>query len=185
MAEATNPTRLYRSDNLGEDVTNGNSGAGLTQEMAASSAIGETIERSCCTIYDRRSLIISSYTKLQRAGMKAVPPHSFALFSGRQYAQDGFMYHRFTYDTEVSWTWGYSLVKKEPVLVPACLVYLPYRYEHQGDLIADGVSTGLCCAHSMAEAILGGLYEVIERDAIMIIWMNQLPCPRLNTSSGL
>src|SRR5918998_946524 len=185
ITEATNPARLYGNGDLEGVVSNGNSGAGLTQEMAASSAIGETIERFCCAIYDQQSLIVSSYTKLQRAGLKAVPPDAFALFSDRQYTQDGFMYQRFTYDTEVSWTWGYSLVKNEPVLVPACLVYLPYRYEHRGDLIADGVSTGLCCGRSVAEAILGGLYEVVERDAIMIMWMNQLPCPGLNTASGL
>ena len=186
VTDVTDTAWLYGRGGRGENGATGNGGgAGLTSELAIASAIGETIERTCSSIYDQRSLVVSSYADLQRVGKRAVSPYSFALFSDRQYSRPDFAYHRFSEDLVVSWAYGYSLAKEEPILVPACLVYLPYKYEHHDDLIADGVSTGLCCARSVPEAILGGLYEVIERDAIMIMWMNKLPCPRLNPSSDL
>lgn len=174
VTSVTNTSRLYQ--NAGPT---GNSGAGLTRELAMASAIGETLERYCCAIYDARDLVVSSYADLQRQGMTAVAPHALALYADSQYQRPDFILRRFTEDREISWVPGFSLIHKKVVLVPACLVYVPYKYEHPGDLIAFGVTTGLCCAHSPSEAILGGLYEVVERDAIMIMWMNRLPCPRI------
>ncbi|HKR41082.1 MAG TPA: YcaO-like family protein [Paraburkholderia sp.] len=179
VASVTDTSRLY-----GNASALGNSGAGLTQNIARASAIGEALERYCCASYDTRSLIVSSFNELRLSGRKAVHPRDFPLYSETQYRRPEFIFHHFTEDVSITWTSGYSLVRDEPVLVPACLVYVPFKYDHSGDLIAFGVTTGLCCGRSRLEAILGGLYEVVERDAIMIMWMNQLPCRRIALGSG-
>lgn len=181
VTSLTNTARLYGTT---ASAGTGNSGVGLTRDLAMASAIGETIERYCCAIYDGQSLVRASYGDLTRAGLNAVAPGAFALYAESQYRRPGFIHHPLTEGAVVNWTWGYSLIHGAPVLVPACLVYVPYRYEDPGDLIAFGVTTGLCCARSRPEALLGGLYEVIERDAIIIMWMNRLPCPRISPSSG-
>jgi ribosomal protein S12 methylthiotransferase accessory factor len=164
-------------------MESGNSGAGVTRDIARASAIGESLERYCAAIYDEDALIVASYADLERKAISAVPPRSFALYSDSQYRQPGFIHHPFTEDTVVRWVQGHSLIHDEPIMVPACLVYVPYRFSLPSELIGFGVSTGLCCARSAPKAILGGLYEVIERDAIIIMWLNRLPCPRIGLES--
>src|SRR5215472_12614182 len=179
---ATDSGRLY--GNPEQPMLRGSSGAGLTREVAMASAVGETFERYCSGIYDDRDLIVSSYKHLQSLGYRVANPSSFALYSQTQYTSPGFIHHPFSEDLEISWVQGYSITCEKPVLVPACLVYVPFRYKHPSDLIAFGVSTGLCCQRSRAEAILGGLYEVVERDAFMCMWMNRMPSPQVEWRTG-
>lgn len=182
ITSVTNVGRLYYDE---DDLASvGNSGAGLTRDIAIASAIGEALERYCCAIYDEREFTLCSFAELDKRSINATPPCRFALYSSSQYKQNGFIPHPFTEDVKVNWAQGYSLMQRAAILVPAALVYVPYRYRNTCDLIGFGVTTGLCCARSQTAAILGALYEVIERDAIMIMWMNQLPCPRINPRSG-
>jgi ribosomal protein S12 methylthiotransferase accessory factor len=65
---------------------------------------------------------------------------------------------------------------------------MPYFpcFREQGEQVAGpAVSTGLACARSLEEAMLKGLYELIERDAFMIAWLNRLPLPSVNIESNL
>jgi ribosomal protein S12 methylthiotransferase accessory factor len=179
---STNAARLYGRPEA--CTSRGSTGAGVTREIAVASAIGETLERYCSAIYDPRELVVSSYERLERSSVAAVAPDRFALYSQAQYEQPDFIFEPFTRCREISWTEGYSLVHQEPVLVPACLTYVPFRYDYPGDLIAFGVSTGLCCRPSVVEAILGGLYEAVERDAIMYMWMNRVPSAQIDHHVG-
>ena len=107
-------------------------------------------------------------------------PAAFALFSAAQYAEAGFPYSPFTDGTRINWTWGYSLLSRRRVLVPAAFVYRPYWPGGHEARLADLPTTGLACGRSMAEATLHGLYEAIERDAIVITWFNRLAVPRVD-----
>jgi thiazole/oxazole-forming peptide maturase SagD family component len=59
-------------------------------------------------------------------------------------------------------------------------VYRPYWPVEGEAAIGDFPTTGLACGNSLAEAILHGLYETVERDAIMITWLNRLPARRIS-----
>ena len=48
------------------------------------------------------------------------------------------------------------------------------------DYFTAVTSNGLAAGPTLARAILGGLYELIERDALMITWMNRLPATELD-----
>ena len=159
-----------------------NGGAGLTREAARRAAIGEGLERYCASIYDADQLLFGRAREL-RQGHAVAPPADFALFHPRQ--QVGFP--PFTDDTPLAWTWAFSLVRREPVLVPACLVYMPYvPRSHAPDeaVIAPAVSTGLACGRSPDAALLRGIYEAVERDAFMIAWLNRLRMPRVDLASS-
>jgi ribosomal protein S12 methylthiotransferase accessory factor len=157
-----------------------NGGCGLTREIAWASAIGEAIERYAAAAYDESALISATYRDLRGHGIDAVPPESIPLYSQRQYETPGFPYLPFHEDTRLKWTWGTSLVSGRRLLVPACLVFIPFQEDAR---IADAVSTGLACDISTDGAALSGLYEVIERDAIMIMWLGELPAPRIETEA--
>lgn len=155
-------------------------GRGRTPQEARVRAVAEAAERFAGAVYDEASLVFDSY---QNLAADAVAPAEFVLFSERQYAEPGFPYARFTEAARVNWTWGQSLASGRRVLVPAAFVQRPYwPIEHEARL-ADLPTTGLACGRSRDEAVLNGLYEVVERDAIVIAWLNRLPAPRVATAA--
>jgi ribosomal protein S12 methylthiotransferase accessory factor len=182
VTSCTNASRLHGQVEVAGFT--GNGGAGLTAAAARAAAIGETIERYCSAAYDERANFRLSYEAIVDGGLAATPPATFALHSEAQYRRPGFMLQPFTPERTISWVPGLSLVHDRQVLAPACLVHMPFRYRDPGDLIAFGVSSGLSCREHLVEACLGGLYEVVERDAIMCMWMNRLPMPRLTAEPG-
>jgi ribosomal protein S12 methylthiotransferase accessory factor len=173
MAEITryNPQPCY--DN--------NGGSGLTREQARSAAIGEGLERYCCSVFHPSELICGSVSELSR-DFNLRRPSQFALFHPDQPGR----YPESAEDTPVAWTWGWSLHRQEPVLVPACLVYMPYFpcFAERGErVVGPAVSTGLACADSLEEAVLRGIYESVERDAFMVTWCNRLSVSHVKIES--
>lgn len=160
-----------------------NSGSGFTRKHAYYAAIGEAMERYSSAFFDKEDLIFSSYKNL---GVDAVHPSKFAYYHQRQYQMKDFPFKEFTEDTKVRWTWGYSLIQKKPILVPAASVYLPYNPQSEDEaLIWFPVSTGLSCAQSLEEAVLKGIFEVIERDCFSVLWFNALSMPIIDVNSSL
>jgi ribosomal protein S12 methylthiotransferase accessory factor len=158
-----------------------NGGSGLTREQARNAAIGEGLERYCCSVFDASDLVCGSAMEL---GIKyeLVPSTDFALFHADQPGR----YPPPDVRANVAWAWGWSLTRRCPVLVPACLVYMPYfpRFRERDEQVAGpAVSTGLACARSLEQAILSGVYELVERDAFMVVWSNRLGVPRVDFES--
>jgi ribosomal protein S12 methylthiotransferase accessory factor len=158
-----------------------NGGSGLTRDHARQAAIGEGIERYCCSVFDSAELICGSIAELGR-NHEICRPSSFALFHPDQPGR----FPTPNDDARVAWTSGWSLVRQRPILVPACLAYMPYFpcfRDQDEQVVGPAVSTGLSCARSLDEAVLRGIYECVERDAFMITWSNRLPVPRVNIES--
>ncbi len=155
-------------------------GAGLTIEEALAATIGEVVERYCAAFYDRRQMVVASYRDVADI---AVHPSSFVLFSEEQYEQKGFPFQRFTEESKISWTWGYSITQEREVLLPACLVYLPYRPLSGEPVIGYSTSTGMAAGNTLEEAILSGIYEVVERDAFTVFWLRMMRMPLVEPDS--
>ncbi len=154
-----------------------NGGAALSRRNAKAAAIGESLERYSCSIYDKEEFILSDYKSLD---VNAVKPCKWNIFSESQYSSLDFPYDKFTEDTVVRWVKGYSLSEDKDIYVPASLVYLPYYPSSEEANISPSVSTGLSAGTSMQSAILGGIYEVVERDAIANMWFNKLSMSRVD-----
>lgn len=166
-----------------ESQTNNAGGAALDRDRAIAATIGEAIERYCASYCEPDKLVFAAY---QDIAIDAVHPAKFALFSDRQYATPGFPHKPFTETSPVSWTWGYSLQRKRPTLVPACLTYLPFRYAagSKETPICNSTSTGLACGNTLEEAVLSAIGEVVERDALTCFWMNRLPLPHVEVDEA-
>lgn len=160
-----------------------NSGAGLTHNSARMAALGEAMEHYCCSVQREENIIYGSYHELHNT-YDMIHPQEFTLFSKNQYESEGFRYRPFTGESPARWTWGYSLARKRPTLVPACFVYIPYYFASNELPIGPSISSGLCCRGSFEDAVLYGIYEVIERDAFVITWLNALQPPRLIPKSS-
>ncbi len=155
-----------------------NGGAGLTEDEALRAALGEGIERYCASAIDTTVMLTGSVADLERDGYHPLRPDELALFADFQWADLPFAV--FTEDTTLSWIGGTSLVDRRVRYVPACLVHIPYRpISHAETTIGPSISTGLACGPDWKTAVIGGLYEVIERDAFAILWRNRIAAPRL------
>ncbi|MDY7233139.1 YcaO-like family protein [Hyalangium rubrum] len=154
-------------------------GAGLTPEEALRSALGELLEGYCASFMEPKNILFGTYRQL-RNHHEVIEPERFALFSDRQYARPGFPFQRFSDDAPLSWVWGYSLVRRKPILLPASRVYMPCLTRPGEADIGHTLSTGLGAGPSRERAILSGLYECLERDAFTLFWMNDLPVRRID-----
>jgi ribosomal protein S12 methylthiotransferase accessory factor len=67
--------------------------------------------------------------------------------------------------------------------VPAGLVHVPYDFSIEAERLGPSTSTGMACHPSLTVAMLTGLFEVCERDAFAIAWLNRLSLPRLRFSA--
>ncbi len=161
-------------------------GKGRTQEAAMAAAIGEATERYCAYHWDPRKVFLAPLflpsppggegrVRGEQLEMPAVSPAECVLYSDRQYAIPDWPYHRWAPGDEVTWLPAVELPQRRPVAVPASLVYLVYPVSRAEDSFAPATSNGLAAGPSLSAAILSGLSELIERDALLITWMNRLP----------
>ncbi len=147
-------------------------GKGLDDDQRTASAVMEFFEGLSSRMIGAENLVVSTFPDL---GAEARDPREFVL------AHD-FSYRR---DRVIEWVWGYSLTEREPVLVPANLVFFPYEVDDLGKAIAATDSNGLAAGNCLEEAVLHGLLEVVERDARMIMEYGAMTMPDLELDAAL
>ena len=122
-------------------------------DRAYMKAIGEGLERYCAGVYRRSDLRGGSEQTLSNP----VSPRRFVRPDSKE-APDP--------TDRIEWVDGLDLQTDEGVRLPAEFVCFPppsRRYR-------PAITTGLGLGNSTVEAVLSGLYEVIERDATMLGW---------------
>ena len=160
-------------------------GAGIRLEDAINRAMGELVERYASLAFDGPGRIVCSLKTLVSRGHRAVPLDLLTLFSPEQLAAPGFPYAEFTEDTMAGWIEGTNLADGLPTFVPGQLVslgYLPGPDEVSPCFYPT--SSGCALAASVEGALLAGLLESIERDAVMIRWYARMAPPKLDLDPG-
>jgi ribosomal protein S12 methylthiotransferase accessory factor len=148
------------------------------EKIAFLKCIAEAIERYSCMRYKRKDLICSSFKKLND---RAVNPLLFSKFTESQKRTKNFC--RFIYDenTPFCWVKSTSLKTNKHVLIPAQLVFLNYKLVDKRERYIDiPISTGAAFGTTFNEALARGFFELVERDAFAIMYMNKIPCPKVN-----
>jgi len=138
---------------LARDLTI-HTGKGLDAESAELSALMEAVERVSAEQVERPTLR-SSFRRMSDKVRSAIDPRAFDL------PDDS----RFSDDRPLTWIDGWDLVRKETVWVPLDLATSPP---------AEGVlrhvdTNGLAAGNTLLEAVVHGLCEVIERDALGLL----------------
>jgi ribosomal protein S12 methylthiotransferase accessory factor len=116
--------------------------------------------------------VVASYDSLATV---ALDPTTLPLFSAAQYLHPGCAYRPFDPAAQSSWVWGFSFTHQRPRLVPSAAVY----YADDSDLL-DETSSGVAAHSVRALALINGAFELVERDAFMIHWLNRLSPPRVD-----
>lgn len=159
----------------------GGKGSGMQQAFLG--ALGEIAERLLAVLQLEAildQLVYTSYEELVQQGRRALGPNDLPLFAPEQYARPEFPYAPFCPDTPLAWVEGSEMLTGDTVLMPAQLVLFHHKLYAGEARIGYSTTGGLGFHCDRRRAILHGLYEFIERDAINIRWFCRLPPPRVD-----
>lgn len=172
---------------LGGDRTDYSHGRASDYQTSELVAILEGVERYAGNEpRGRTTPLRGSYAKMiAEYGDRAVDPAAFILHAEAQCANPLFQLDPYTEDLKFGWVWGHSIRRGEPVLVPEQLAYYNIK-DRQGapaNRFVYDSSNGCSLGGSIEEAFLGGLHEVVERDAYFSAWYSRIPPCRIDTDS--
>jgi bacteriocin biosynthesis cyclodehydratase domain-containing protein len=151
-------------------------GGALDPREAEAAALGEALERASAVLPPAGDFLVAPYRKVKT---QAVDPRAWDLFAPQTRSEAGFPYPRVSRSDPISWTWGWSLTRREPTLVPAARVFVPFESSLAGDAPDYPLLSGFAAGGTLEEAALHALLEVIERDSFMIAWANRLALRRV------
>jgi ribosomal protein S12 methylthiotransferase accessory factor len=157
------------------------SGAGTSRErkVAHVKAYCEALERYCNVSFDPGRVVVATREEL---GEAAVDLDLFPRGSEDEYNHPRNFLVAPSNREKMRWIPGYSLVAGQPRLVPMASVYLSTPFQYPGEAFALPITTGCALAASYEQATIAGICEVIERDALMLTWLQQLSLPRIDLS---
>lgn len=129
-------------------------GKGVTYQQAKASAVMEAMERYSAEMRNEDVLVHGTYEQAEKVGLTVDPADLILPINRISYYLD----------SEIAWCEGWEMFRGKKIWVPACAVYHPYVTN--GDLQLFRYNTnGLASGNTIEEAILHGMFEVIERDA--------------------
>jgi ribosomal protein S12 methylthiotransferase accessory factor len=170
---------------IGMPAANLGVAASASAERAIVRACGESVERYCSAFFDTESLLQATDAELEASGRSYIPTEQFYPFAAWQYEQPGFPFES-TDGRTVRWIEGRSAISGETALIPASCVYVPYLFEADVEPWTHmPISTGLAAGRDLDQCIAKGILEILERDALMIVWHGELEMPRLSLESCL
>lgn len=150
-------------------------GKGMSSAQSRASALCEALERSVAQYRGDEPTVLSSAESL--AGERVLPPSSLRLLSPRQ----GAALAAWRADEPIHWVDAGSLTRREPCKAPLTYCYANTPFAREEELCRFD-SNGCAAGRSLEEAVLQGLLELIERDAVAIWWYNRLVVPALPPS---
>ncbi len=144
------------------------------------SALGETVERYClCFPPALDDLEMATYEAVAESE-RVVDYEHLDIWGDGVYEQ---RLAEFSRDVELPWTTGTNLLTGEPVAVPADLVWADVGSLAATETRLLGTSNGCAAGPDVPSALLGSLYELVERDAFMRSWGRQEPPTRYDPAS--
>ena len=154
------------------------SGKGVTRDAAWTSCLGEAAERYSAGCWDAEETVLCRRRDLQG---RSLHPADLVLYRQEQYAD--LPYAPYSDETTLRWVRGRSLIHEDDVWVPAIAAFMEYQVHSAQEFLVPITSNGLAAGPTLADAVLSAIYEVLERDAFLIAWLNRLPARRYNAAS--
>lgn len=152
------------------EVDLGLGGKGKTLEETMMSSIGETVERYClCWPEEAEKMVEATYEEMEE-NERVVDYEYLDIFS------DETREHQlgpFDPDTPIYWTSGTDLRTGEERYVPTEHVWMGMGPVSDRPSRFMGTSNGCAAGWSLDSALLGSIYELVERDAFMQMWAKQ------------
>ena len=151
-------------------------GGAIDADLARHIAIVESLERYSSCSWEAEELIWDTPAGL---GEAAIGPERWPACSPAELADPQCGLIPSDPRIPLRWVRGWSLTRGREVFVPAVLVYLKLPVRSPSERFINMVSTGTAAHSDLREAVLGGLLEVVERDAIALTWLQRLRLPEV------
>lgn len=161
-------------------------GKGVTPLDAEVGALCEAVERRSGTFFGDEARVSGSYRTL---GNLAIHPDTVQHYHPRQFenraawnaAHSSFQHIATPFDEDevMDWTPLWSLTERRHKLLPTGMLYFGAPCPPSVTRNSNGCAAG----SSLEDAVLQGLLELIERDAVAIWWYNRTPMPGLDLDS--
>lgn len=135
--------------------------------LALLKCLSEGIEHFSLYHIKKNSLINSSYSQLNQP---ALDPAEYTNNTDHRKSQIG-------------WVRGFNLTKNEICFIPAQLIFIDYVQSTQEPKLSVNISTGAAGGFDFESSLLRGIYEVIERDSILTLYLNDIKFSKVETGS--
>jgi ribosomal protein S12 methylthiotransferase accessory factor len=150
-------------------------GTSVGEDDAMFLAHAEGLERyATCAVHDGQFVVASA----NELGSQALDLESIPRCSAEELRHPKCRLVTPRKDVEMRWVRGWSMFESRMVHVPAALVYLHVPLT-PAERIATPITTGCAAYTSYDGALLRGILEVVERDALSVVWLQRLPLPRI------
>ncbi|MFC7615897.1 YcaO-like family protein [Actinokineospora soli] len=163
-----------------------NGGKGTTPADAEVGALCEAIERYSGTFHGDEARVRGS---LRDLGDRAIHPNDVMLYDERQYrereawnrshAAFQWVCEPFDPTADLDWSPIWSLTEQRHRLLPTGMLY--YGAPGHGMVAAD--SNGNAAGASLEDAVLQGMLELVERDAVALWWYNRTRVPGVDLNA--
>jgi len=148
-----------------------------SRELAELKVIMEALERHAGGVIPFPELIKSSARKI---GSDAINPQR--VISYGEFQDGNPRRYPFSLDREYYWKEVIAFPQGGKKYLPAECLYYPVDESVASHPYMFANSSGVAAGFSFEEAFLRGLYETIERDAFMTVWLNRIVMPRIKKS---
>ena len=147
-------------------------GKGISKDHAKASAMMEGFERYSAERQDNDKTIISTVNDIDG---NCIDPKSLNLPKEFEKKDIGEM--------NLEWSQVHDLITEENYLIPTNAIYHPYTHENNVESLFKSNTNGLASGNVLDEAILHGIFEVIERDAWSIFELTHKNYSQINLDS--
>ncbi|MFD0023817.1 TOMM precursor leader peptide-binding protein [Streptomyces sp. NPDC058382] len=161
-------------------------GKGATELQARVGALAEALERHSGQFEGGEAVVRGSYAALSG---EAVHPDTVQLYDVAQYgdrdrwnAAHGPFQHicdPFDENAETDWTPVWSVTEGRRKLLPTALLYYGVP-QVSGHVSCLATSNGTAAGGTLEDAVLQGLLELVERDALALWWYNRTRQPAVD-----
>ena len=149
-------------------------GKGITKDHAKASAMMEGFERYSAERQDNDETIIVSLSEIEEFG-EYIDPKSLNL--PKEFEKKDIS------DLSLEWSKSIDLISNREYYIPTNAIYHPYISKDDSQSLFKSNTNGLASGNILEEAILHGIFEVIERDAWSIFELTHKNYAQIDISS--
>lgn len=151
-------------------VTQGIYGSGSSffdKETALIKCLGEIIERLCQEIYIPTNIVYRRFTEIETLALDpAIHTKSNKIRNKK-----------------IGWVEAQNIKTQKKIFVPAQYAHYTFSDTQKEEMITTLISTGGALGTSKEQALLTGLYELIERDAFTTTYLIKAPVKKIDITS--
>ncbi|WP_390602613.1 YcaO-like family protein, partial [Staphylococcus pseudintermedius] len=160
---------FLKNNNFGKNMNMTGAGGDIIEKIARFKSQTEALERYSNCIFSDEQFINATYNEIEEY---ALDLNRIPCVSDYELKM-GSLLDKPDNDKKIRWIKGYSLTNNKEIWVPACMVFL-YIPQMKSENFWFPISTGSAIHKDYENAVISGINEVIERDAISLTWLHKL-----------